>query len=155
MALLDARSPGVRTAGELTKTKHKRVLAERETAPKGVPKNLAEVLAAPISELGPLDISPPSELATILPPSGDVLVPPAGGGVIFPPPGGGVLVPPGGGDTPPGGGDNPPGGGDQPPGGGDTPPPALPEPGTWMTMILGFGLIGWALRRSRAALALS
>jgi hypothetical protein len=26
----------------------------------------------------------------------------------------------------------------------------VPEPGTWMTMILGFGLTGWALRRRRA-----
>ena len=29
------------------------------------------------------------------------------------------------------------------------PPPAVPEPGTWATMLLGFGLTGWAMRRRR------
>ena len=28
-------------------------------------------------------------------------------------------------------------------------PDAVPEPGTWMTMLLGFGLAGFALRRAR------
>jgi hypothetical protein len=27
----------------------------------------------------------------------------------------------------------------------------VPEPGTWATMILGFGLTGWLLRRRRSA----
>lgn len=27
----------------------------------------------------------------------------------------------------------------------------VPEPGTWMTLILGFGVVGWALRRRRGA----
>ena len=27
---------------------------------------------------------------------------------------------------------------------------AVPEPGTWVTMLLGFGLIGWSMRRTRA-----
>jgi hypothetical protein len=26
-------------------------------------------------------------------------------------------------------------------------PQAVPEPGTWALMLLGFGLIGWILRR--------
>jgi hypothetical protein len=25
----------------------------------------------------------------------------------------------------------------------------VPEPGTWMTMVLGFGLSGWLMRRKR------
>lgn len=29
---------------------------------------------------------------------------------------------------------------------------AVPEPGTWGLMVLGFGLAGWGLRRSRQAL---
>lgn len=49
--------------------------------------------------------------------------------------GGGGTVPPGG-----GGGVVPPGGG------GGTPPPAVPEPTTWSMMLLGFGLLGTALR---------
>jgi hypothetical protein len=155
MALLDERSPGARTAGELTKAKNKRLLPEREAVPKAVPKNLTEILAPPTVELAPFEAAPPAELASILPPPpSEILLPPPGGGVIIPPPGGGVVVPPGGGDTPPGGGGTPPGGGATPPGGGDT-PPALPEPGTWMTMILGFGLIGWISRRNRRVLAVS
>ena len=135
--LLDQRSPGARTEAELTKTKQaKEALADRETAV--VPKNLAEVLAPPVPALIPVDIdtaAPITELASALPP-GIILAPPPGG--IETPPGGGVITPPGGGGhTPP-----PP----PPP-----PPPPLPEPGTWMTMILGFGLIGWVLRREKAA----
>ena len=150
--LLDQRSPGTRTAGVLTKTKLGRsVLADRLAAPKPVvPKNLAEVLAPPVSALAPTDLDVPvAELAPVLPPPpGAILLPPPGGGVFVPPPGGGVVTPPGGGGTPPGGGGGtPPGPPDTPP---DVPPPAIPEPGTWMTMILGFGLIGWSLRRDRA-----
>lgn len=146
--LMDQRSPGARTEGELTKTKQaKEAQADRLPI---VPKNLADVLAPPVASLVPVDIGPPApviELASALPP-GIILVPPTSppGGVIVTPPGGGVI-PPGGGGTPPGGGGTPP------PGPPDTPPgpPPLPEPGTWMTMILGFGLVGWLLRRDRAA----
>jgi hypothetical protein len=142
MDLLDQRSPGARTEAELTKTKRvKEALAEREAAV--VPKNLAEVLAAPVPALAPVDVdmaAPVTELASPLPP-GIILSPPPS--VIVPPPGGGVIPPPGGGDHPP----PPPPPSPPPP----PPPPPLPEPGTWMTMILGFGLIGWVLRRDRGA----
>jgi hypothetical protein len=67
-----------------------------------------------------------------------------------------VVTPPDGGDqpvVPPTGGDNPtplvvtpPTEGGVPPGGG-TPTAAVPEPATWMMMILGFGLVGTATRR--------
>ncbi|MEO8455030.1 MAG: PEPxxWA-CTERM sorting domain-containing protein [Sphingomicrobium sp.] len=147
--LMDQRSPGARTEAELTKTKQaKEALADRLPI---VPTNLAEVLAPPVASLVPVDIGPSApviELASALPP-GIILVPPAsppGGGIVTPP-GGGIVTPPGGGVTPPGGGDTPP------PGPPDTPPgpPPLPEPGTWMTMILGFGVVGWLLRRDKAA----
>jgi hypothetical protein len=38
-------------------------------------------------------------------------------------------------------------------GGTSNPPPVsvVPEPSTWMMMILGFGVIGFALRRRRKA----
>jgi hypothetical protein len=126
--LLDQRSPGARTEGQLTKTKHKKeAVVDRET-----PKNLADVLAPPAPGLIPIDLDVPApviEVASTTPP-GEILVPPT------------VITPPHGGDTPPPGPPNTP----PPP-----PPPALPEPGTWMSMILGFGLVGWLLRRSRAA----
>ncbi|MEP7129707.1 MAG: FxDxF family PEP-CTERM protein [Sphingomicrobium sp.] len=32
---------------------------------------------------------------------------------------------------------------------------ALPEPGTWAMMLLGFGAIGWQIRRRRSSLALA
>jgi hypothetical protein len=32
---------------------------------------------------------------------------------------------------------------------------ALPEPGTWAMMLLGFGAIGWQLRRRRSSLAIA
>jgi hypothetical protein len=53
--------------------------------------------------------------------------------------------------TPPWGG--PPGGGGSPPASFPTPqlpvkvPSAVPEPGTWATMLLGFALVGWRVRR--------
>jgi hypothetical protein len=154
MGLMDQRSPGARTEGELTKTKHAgEALADREPV---LPKNLAEVLSPPQSMLVPVDIdaqAPAMELDSAIPPG--LIVPPAfpPGGSIVTPPGGGIVTPPGGGIvTPPGGGGDtpPPGPPDTPP---DTPPgpPPLPEPGTWMTMLMGFGLVGWALRRDKAA----
>ena len=153
--LLDERSPGERTAGELTKTKSALADEERPTI---VPKNLAEVLAPPALEVASADIgTPPAALPTVPPsPPGAFLLPPPGGGVGGnPPPGGGVIVPPGGGGNPPPGPPNqPPGPPDQPPGPPDQPPP-LPEPGTWMTMILGFGIVGWKMRRNRHTLALN
>jgi hypothetical protein len=79
--------------------------------------------------------------------------PPTLGEIVGPPPSGGpggVLV------GPPGGGGGSPGGGSGPivyPGR-DTKDiitaPAVPEPGTWATMLLGFGLIGWRIRRRAA-----
>jgi hypothetical protein len=144
MELLDQRSPGERTAGVLAKTKVAREVAERER-PKLLPKNLAEVLApAPADPTDVAVAEPAAELPAVVPSlPGEILLPPPGGGLVPPP---GVVVPPG------GGGGNPPGGGGghPPPGPPDhPPPPPLPEPGTWLTMILGFGMIGWMMRRER------
>jgi hypothetical protein len=90
-------------------------------------------------------------------------LPMSGPAVFIPFPGGGIFFPGGGG--PGGGGGGPGGGGGGPGGGGGGPPPpppppppptptpfsAVPEPGTWAMMLLGFGMIGLTLRRRRAA----
>ena len=125
--LFAQRSPGERTAAVLTKTKHKysAVLAERSVPEVPViPPLLAEALlpAQPLPEL------PELELAQAGPPIPSIFIP--GGAVIFPP-------------GPPG----PPGPPPPPP---PPPPPAVPEPGTWATMIVGFAIAGMQLRRRRA-----
>jgi len=140
MDLLAKRSPGQRTESQLTKTKSHHQLAEVVRAPAvEAPVNLAE-LVAPEAAIAPVDLGAPPHGLDILP-----LQPP--GIIVFPPPGSG---PPGGGG-PPGccGPGSPPG----PPS--NPPPPAVPEPGTWMTMLAGFGLIGWILRRRRPQFRLS
>ncbi len=145
--LIDARSPGQRTLGQLSNTKHKpRVLAERAPEADNVEptsKNFAEALTPLAPATVSIDAPPQTpELGLTAPPPG-----------FFDLPGGGGA-PPSGGSTPPGGGIVPPPGG--PPGPPSPPPPnpghppVLPEPGTWMTMIVGFGVMGWALRRKAA-----
>ena len=141
MAMMADRSPGDRTKGELTKTKHaaaadvptQRALG-KITKPEP-PKEFVDAIAPAvpvIEELPPVamkdDIGP--ILLTPQPPGGGIIIPPQA-----PPPGGGGPNPP----PPPPEVEPPP-----PP-----PPPAVPEPGTWATMLLGFGLAGWALRRRR------
>jgi len=124
--LMSRRSPGERTHGELIKTKHKMVAHER-ALPKiqPAPPNLVEVLAPPAEAPPTVEVPPQAQL-----------VPP--GVTVTPPPG--VVVPPCCHAVPP---PSPP---PSPP-----PPPGVPEPGTWMTMILGFGLTGWMMRRRRPA----
>ena len=144
--LLDQRSPGNRGAGALTKTKR---VHQALTKLRGKPAapltpsaiELARLLLSqaplmPTETGGPLALvqGPPPTLAEIIGP------PPSAGP-------GGTLV------TPPGGGGGSPGGGSGPityPGRDVITAPAVPEPGTWATMLLGFGLIGWRIRRSRA-----
>ena len=150
MAMMAERSPGDRTKGELTKIKRAAAAAPTQRALGKItkpepPKELVEALAPPvplIEELPPIalkeDIGP--LLLTPQPPGGGIIAPPQ-----TPPPGGGGPNPP----PPPGEGEPPP---PPPPGDGEpTPhmPPAVPEPGTWATMLLGFGLTGWTMRRRR------
>lgn len=156
--LLSGRSPGNRTAAELTKTKHAKS-ASADVLPlktglltPEVPNavKLARILL-PKTVAGE-DIAPLALLEPVPPPNPEF---------ILNPPGGEDLVPPGGSSTPPGGSITPPGGGiiGTPPGD-DTevhlpkdepkeiiPVAAVPEPGTWATMLLGFALMGWRLRR--------
>jgi len=145
MSLMKQRSPGARTGDMLTKTKGRKyaVLAASVPAPQSAPSEAA----APPMEFAP-STTPVAELANL----GPVYATPLGAGDFPPisetggPPGG---WPPyaccGGGGGPPG----PPGGPSGPPGPpGET--PGVPEPATWAMMLIGFGSIGWSLRRQRA-----
>jgi hypothetical protein len=161
---MSRRSPGERIRGELIKTKHKaaaaheRALPKIQAAPEEAPQELIEsLLSPPIEELPitAIDLPPFAQLVppgtppgvTVTPPPG-VLVPPCCS--IVPPPGPpppGPPPPPPPGPPPPPPGPPPP----PPPGPPPPPPPPVPEPATWMTMILGFGLTGWMMRRRRPA----
>lgn len=118
--LMHQRSPGKRTEAQLIKTKHKqhRVLAERSPEPQPI------VVPAYVPDVGL--VAPPLAVPAAFFPQGPVLaqIPPP---LFFVPPPGVAIVPP------------PP---RQPPA-----PPGVPEPGTWMLLLAGFGLSGWMLRR--------
>ena len=142
MAMLDARSPGERTKGELTQTKVRLAEVPRERAlgkvfpPKPSPvEQLAQVVVpvppaptplVPAAPPATVDVIAPANLLASLPlATGSAII----GGAVLPPPT--VFTPPQPGVTSP-----------------------VPEPGTWLTMLLGFGIIGSAMRRPpRAALA--
>lgn len=150
--LMKQRSPGKRTAAQLIKTKGKqfRMLAASNAPAEEIPPAffapLVTVSAPPVGML-PAGFFPVA--APLFAESSGPFLP-----FLLAPGGGGIFVP-GGGGTPGGGGGGPPGGG-----GGTTPPetppvippvtPGVPEPGTWMTLILGFAVTGWTMRRRRA-----
>lgn len=170
LAELAARSPGVRVGGVALKAKKPRMAAlpvgEGDDAPAGLgPETpLANVLGTSAGPEGavpgvgpfgpggfPTDITNPGSSVPGAPvdQTGGVPGGPGGpgfGGVFTPPiggggGGGGVIV------TPPNPNPNP-----EPEGPGPvTPIPGVPEPATWLTMIMGFGLVGHALRRRRRA----
>ena len=167
LAQLLARSPGVRVGGIALKAKKRRrtsAFAESAPARSAVPAGeklppVASVLSAgPVGEVVPgtpsafpADFFPPLASAGGGAPGSSGAIPPT----IFPPgpfPGGGgplIVIPPGGGS--PGGGGGIPGGGGNP----DlpAPPPPVPEPATWLMMILGFGMVGSRLRHSTRRVA--
>lgn len=162
LSVLDARSPGARAPGALTSSKplkaadvQKRVLSNLNGTPGAETPAAAAPLAQPAAPAeAPGTVIPavvaagPGEAAAIAP----LVVGGAPGAAILP----GVAIAPGvvGGG---GGGGGVIGGG----GGGTgttpvtpvTPVPAIPEPETWLTLLLGFGAIGGAMRvrRHRAA----
>lgn len=155
------RSPGERGETDLIKTKVKRakgkigddLLAKAPREKPGEPEERAlgkifdtppeeEVRALGDGPIGPLALGDPTAGGLPFDGSGPTF---SSGGPGFP---GGIstVVPPG---TTPGGPTDP---GDPDPGGPDdpgNPVGAVPEPGTWAMMILGFGLCGAALRRRR------
>ena len=137
--MLGKRSPGARTQAELTK--HARVAAKVRIEPKlasapppGVGPStpaLVDLLQPPVTPVGVVaegsapPLTPPPALNTILTsvPGDQTVAPPGDGGgpVHFP-----TSEPRE-----------------------DIPPTAVPEPGTWALMLMGFGLIGWRVRQGR------
>ena len=168
LAVLAARSPGSRGPGKLRMTKsraapYERVLSEVRERPVVIdlpPAAVAPVVAENAPEVASYPSVPPAESANnqssessfptpVNSPFGLPGAPVSESGGTDTPPGG-----PGSGDIPPGGPGGiitPPGGTDTPgsPGGPDTPPPtiALPEPATWLSMILGLAVIVTMRRR--------
>lgn len=139
--LIAHRSPGARTEGQLTKTKHARVLAKQHIAPTmhALPATAVKLpQTAQVFEGTPLvpasvDLEKPVPLAELAAP------PPTLGGIIVP----GSGSPPGGSPPATFPGPEP----KQP----ITPPSAVPEPDTWALMLLGFGLVGWRVRQAKRA----
>ena len=162
--MLAGRSPGERAEGTLANLKHRRLAALHQRAlPKvrrpGTVSPLAGIVGAvpvpPAQELPPpatplynvVAGGPGAPVAAPSPGAGPVVfpaIPPppgGGGGVIIPPP---AITPP---VTPP---VTPPIVIPPPPSG------AVPEPSTWAMMMLGFAMIGRALRvRARETLHLA
>lgn len=142
-ALIAGRSPGERAAGELASLKHKRLPALHERA---LPKIRRVPPSSPLASI----VTPPEAPPAIVPPVGTPLfsavnpssaassvlgkAPPTFFPAIPPPPGGGFIVPPIVTQV-------------VPPAPPEVPPPAVPEPGSWAMMLMGFGGIGLAMRR--------
>lgn len=144
LSMMGDRSPGDRTKAELIKTKHRAAPPHQRALGKITkpepPKEFVEAIAPPLPSIA--ELPPVATVASL----GPILLtpppPPGGGGIIIPPPPGG-----GGGPPPPPQEPLPP---PPPP---PPPPPAVPEPSTWATMLLGFGLSGWMIRRRRRSVA--
>lgn len=150
------RSPGERGATDILKGKAKRDLAQNDPTPgksKPSQKALGKIFDEPLQSLaGPISPTPVIEFlpldagSTAQSIPGLALAAPIGSGVFSPFIGGGTS---GGGSI--GGGGN--GGGS---GGGDgfvppAPPPiaaAVPEPSTWILLLMGFAAVGASIRRT-------
>lgn len=150
------RSPGARGATDTLKGKAKPKLAENTPAPsttKPTQRALGKTFDEPLQSLaGPLAPAPPIEFLPLDTSSSGATLPaialpiPIGGGFFSPVTGGfggGIGGGGGGGDTP-----TPP-----PP----APPPplppiaaAVPEPSTWMLLLIGFAAVGASLRRAKS-----
>jgi hypothetical protein len=148
-AMLAERSPGARPNGALVNLKHKKAVLHERALPKirgpiAPPPTPFEALAGP----PPIALPPPAPLfATVA--GTPTPIPPVGGGPGGPPVLSDIPLPGGGGG---GGGFTPP-----PITTAEVPPPttpttpAVPEPASWSIMLLGFALVGFALKRQRLA----
>jgi len=149
-AMLAERSPGARPDGALVNLKHKKAVLHVRALPKirgpiAPQPTPFEALAGPPP---PIALPPPAPLfATVA--GTPTPIPPVGGGAGGPPVLSDIPLPGGGGG---GGGFTPP-----PITTAEVPPPttpttpAVPEPASWSIMLLGFALVGFALKRQRLA----
>jgi hypothetical protein len=152
LSVLSERSPGERAPGALHRSKPAKQLAAATLPPPFAPAErvLSEVRTRPPILFGPDTpisglIAPEAAAPTFVPaalstvPGGSV---PGLPGLPF------IGIPPGSDDdvTPPGEEPETPDTPDTP----ELPPPPIPEPGTWLTMILGFLAAGLAMRRRRS-----
>lgn len=157
------RSPGERGAVDALKGKAKRDLATNTAKPAGEKprqRALGKIFEEPLKSLaGPLAPSPVVEFLPLEANSATSLLPvalslPVGGGNFSPILGGG---PTGGGFLGGGGG----GGGPDGPGTVLVPPTAppiaaaVPEPSTWVLLLMGFAAVGASIRRKNTARALT
>jgi hypothetical protein len=149
--LIAQRSPGVRTRAVMGKGKGKfdgkevrlaRALPRVRDA-RGMEAPPAAAAPAPFAEVlpeaAPAAAAPVVAAAApgIAPGPGDgwfLFTPVPGPGIIGGGPGGGIVVTPPGEEEP-----------ELPP----PPPPAVPEPASWAMMLLGFGALGFTMRRKR------
>jgi hypothetical protein len=142
--LIGERTPGQRTVEALSKSRNARTLAKsrpnakpavhghEENAPRIAMIDLGRLLQSPPDI--PAEVAPPTLYLDATLPSLDA-TPPSIAKIVSPPPGS---------DSP---------GGSVPPGGLGSPkivvpvPSAVPEPGAWAMMLVGFTLVGLRVRR--------
>ena len=152
LATTAAYVPPVRSAVHQATRPHAKAPSANRARPQRTAATVAAVPCPPALLAAPL--VPQSTFAEVVPDDSVGAAPFVGGsaapGVVIGGIGPGVGGGGGGGGGGPGGG-NPGGGGD---GGTVVPPPpviAVPEPSTWMMMLIGFGLLGAGLRLRRPA----
>lgn len=164
LSVLAARSPGERAHGALAQSKSRRSgdderkladVLKRTPGPGGAPGPIGSVPGSPVGPLGDDALYPaPDTFVTDQPGGGDLVLGPSPTGFT---PGPGPIFAA---DVIPGsGGGNGGGGGGTTPGPGTAVTPetpaatSVPEPGTWLMLIAGFGMIGGALRLGRTRIA--
>lgn len=149
------RSPGERGATDILKGKARRGLADSTNArsePKPTQRALGKVFDEPLQSLaGPLAPAPAVAFLPLDGNSAALALPamampvPIGSGIFSPVTGG---IPSGGGFVGGGGGSGGTGDGSLPP----APPvvAAVPEPSTWLLLLIGFAAVGASIRRGKA-----
>ena len=160
MSVLAARSPGARAAGALTQTKNPKADAPSERVLAGVLTRPLDRFAAPGLGGGTPGTTTGAVGDTVTEAATNAEAPPvAFDGGIPAPVTGGFIGTPGGFVVTPGGG----GGGVTTPTPMPTPAPpvvvtpinppigSVPEPETWVMMTLGFGAMGFAMRRKKVS----
>lgn len=167
LSVLAARSPGARATGALTQTKLRKATPAEGVLSNALTRPLDRFAAPGLGGTAPGAAPADTVGDTVTDAVADLPVPPTGPGSFGPigigfiPTPGGFVVTPNVGGTTGGGGGGTGGGGSTPP---DTsvtpvspavpvtpvtPVAAVPEPATWLTLLLGFGAIGGALRSRR------